>query len=66
MAEDRLEAVSNHWGALCEISRRKHGLRHVTIERAIELQGDLEWCIAEIRALRREVERLHQKLATGA
>jgi hypothetical protein len=61
MAEDRLERVRDHWGTLHEISKEKHGMRRIPIDRAIELGTDLEWCIAEIIALRREVERLHQE-----
>jgi hypothetical protein len=43
---------------LHEISKGKHGIRQIPIQQAIELGSDLEWCIAEINALRREVERL--------
>jgi hypothetical protein len=66
MAEDRLQSVREHWGKFYEISKVKHGVRQIPIERAIELGSDLEWCIAEINALRREVERLHQESQTGA
>ena len=58
MAEDRLVSVSDRWGKLHEISKGKHGIRQIPIQQAIELGTDLEWCIAEINALRREVERL--------
>ena len=61
MAEDRLESVSNRLGKLHEISKGKHGIQRIPIEQAIELGTDLEWCIAEINALRRQVERLHQE-----
>jgi hypothetical protein len=61
MVEDRLESVSNRWGKLHEISKEKHGIRQIPIEQAIQLGIDLAWCIAEINALRREVERLHQE-----
>ena len=58
MAEDRFESVRARWGKLHEITKGKHGVGQIPIERAIELEADLEWCIAEITALRRDVERL--------
>ena len=66
MAEDRLQTVRDHWGVFHEISKEKHGVRQIPIERAIELGSDLEWCIAEINALRRELERLRQESQAGA
>jgi len=60
MVEDRLQSVKEQWSVLYEITKLKHGIRQIPIQRAIELKDDLEWCIAEIAALRLEVERLRQ------
>jgi hypothetical protein len=61
MAEDRLQNVREHWGKFHEISKEKHGVRQIPIKWAIELETDLAWCISEINALRREIERLQEE-----
>ena len=46
MVEDRLQSVKEQWSVLYEITKLKHGIRQIPIQRAIELKDDLEWCIA--------------------
>jgi hypothetical protein len=64
VAEDRVESIEQRYGRFLEVSKQKHGIRQLPIEWTIELGADLEWCIAEIRRLRREIESLQQDART--
>ena len=61
VAEDALASIEHRYGRFLEVSKQKHGIRQLPIEWTIELGSDLEWCIAEIRRLRREIERVQQQ-----
>jgi hypothetical protein len=58
MPEDRLPSVRQRYDRFHEISRAKHGIASIPITWVAELESDLRWCIAEVEALRSEVERL--------
>jgi hypothetical protein len=61
VTDDKIASIEERYGRFLEISKQKHGIRQLPIEWTIEIGTDLEWCIAEIRRLHTEIERLQQQ-----
>ncbi len=59
-ADDKLASIEERYGRFLEVSKQKHGIRQLPIEWTTEIGADLEWCVAEIRRLRSELERLRR------